>query len=109
MISVMRSVNGGAEKVRSCSQQRGLKRRRQDDCEEDDDDDDEMDEEEEQEHEKEIKQQFRQRVNDNGHKCYLERCDEDFSQVPDQQRNAQITKHMMKCHRDLLEPKGKGV
>jgi len=94
--------------VRSSSQQRGQKRRWQDD-EEDDDDDDEMDEEEEPEHEKEIKQQFTQHVNDNGHKCYLKRCDKDFSKVPDQQRNAQITKHMMKCHRHLLEPKGKGV
>jgi hypothetical protein len=46
------------------SSQRGQKRRRQDDCEEDDDDDDEMDDEEEQAHEKEIKQQFTQRVND---------------------------------------------
>ena len=42
----------------------GQKRRRQDDREEDDNDDDEMDDEEEQAHEKEIKQQFTQRVND---------------------------------------------
>jgi hypothetical protein len=92
--------------VSSSSQQRGQKRRWQDDGEEDDD---EMDEEDEQEHEKEIKQQFTQRVNDNGHKCYVKRCDKDFSKVPDQQRNAQITKHMMKCHRHLLEPKSKCV
>ena len=53
-----------------------------------------------------IKKRLMKRVSDNGLKCHIPGCNEDFSSYPNQRRNAAMIRHMKYHHPDELKPKG---
>ncbi len=53
-----------------------------------------------------IKKRLIKRVSDNGLKCHIPGCDQDFLSLPNQRRHAVMIKHMKNRHPDELKPKG---